>query len=522
MGRRPFFDAQPLHYQDGVMSFIYRSGQHTAEETWLVAVDIREHVPVDKKIRLAKIMQNSKFFVRNDSNFLYVGTYNGTGCQGHREWVMQGYDLATGQPFPALQLPSLYGSDLRLTLVFEIYDGYLYASSNQSSFEVEEIDWTSYYHCCRFPLRDPTPEHLERRQIFRRQHRDGPINDSWTDIALDKDERTGTIFITECRREWKQGGSDQQRTYYSAPLLFSDEFQNADSEDVVTSTYPADDPLAKVLDEKSRASWSASVPHLPRNYHPEPVDAPHSFLLSKTKYRTFIPSSLTHLDLVIDDWPPRHAMPVPVTPRHWGQQVRLRLGSRAQCSPTDPKTNSFYDPTFDHEGPIPDSEERFKDRGIDLWPPTDAPVELLDLLNPAYEPNATSRFIGDVFAVADERSLAYMSAPLLSAEGENRNIVLVNFDPDIRFPRLDKLKGCGFARKNRVKTEEKDVVMKDAVDVGKGKEKEKEVFAWQGNFQQEGEKEGQQKKKWNWWSLESAKYLEIGRGFKFDYGREEI
>lgn len=517
-GAKTFHSVDLLHCQDGVLSFLYRSGQNFTEETWLIAIDIRENHPIDKRIRLVTLMPNSKFFVRNDSHFLYVGSYNGMGSFGSREWVMQGYDLSNGQLQPVLNLPNLYGSDLRQTLAFEIYDGYLYALSNQSSFEVEEIDWTSYFHCYRFPLHTPTSDHLERRQLFRRQHREGPINDSWTHLDLHRDEQTGNLFITECRREWKNGHSAQQRTYYSAPLLFSDQAEGIDSQDVGVS-YPVGDPLVKVLDEKSRPNWSESVPHLPRNCHPEPIDSPHTFLLAKTKYRTFIPSSLAYLDLVIDDFPSRRGgiQVVRTNTRHWQQQIRIRLGSRKQCSPIDPVTKLLHKPTVSNERSITDSEERFADRGIALWPPTNAPMELLDLLNPAHDPNVmTSRTIGDVFAVADERSLVYMPAPTFRSRVENKSIILVNFDSSIKFKGLTRLEKDEFGRKSWVKKEKAKAIKYDVIETGRG-------MGWANNGKEQppsGFREGDQevsqttREQWDWWTVEVAKYLEIGKGFE--------
>lgn len=515
-GAKKFLSVDLLHCQDGVLSFLYRSGQNITEETWLIAIDIRENHPIDKRIRLVTLVPNSKFFVRNDSHFLYVGSYNGMGSFGSREWVMQGYDLSNGQLQPVLNLPNLYGSDLRQTLVFEIYDGYLYALSNQSSFEVEEIDWTSYFHCYRFPLHTPTSEQLERRQLFRRQHREGPINDSWTHLDLHRDERTGNLYITECRREWKDGHSAQQRTYYSALLLFSDQTE-VDSEDVGVS-YPAGDPLVKVLDEKSRPNWSESVPHLPRNCHPEPIDSEYTFLLAKTKYRTFIPSSLANLDLVIDDFPSRRGgIQVDTTnTRHWQQQIRIRLGSRMQCSPVDPATKLLHEPTIVDERSIPDSEERFADRGIALWPPNNAPMELLDLMNPARDPNVmTSRTIGDVFAVADERSLVYMPAPTFRSKVENKSIILVNFDRGINFQGLTRPERNEFGKKIWVKKEKAKVRKYDVIETGRG-------MGWANSGEEQppsGFKERDQdrsqsaREQTDWWSVEDAKYLEIGKGF---------
>lgn len=521
---KPFARAELLHYQDGILSFLYRSplfnGKYDAEETWLMAINIRSSILPANRVRLAMMVQNSRFWVRNDSCYLYVGTHDGMGDHGHHEWVLQGYNLSNGHPSSSLQLPDLFGTDLRQTVIFEIFDGHLYAVSNQSSFEVEEVDWTSYYHCYRVPLHDPTRGRLQRHKIYRRQHREGPINDSWTDLGLHKDERTGDLFISECRREWKDGTSTQQRTYYrSDPLAFDDEPMDADAGPIM---YPVNDPLVKTLDEKSRPLYSEPVPRLPRNYQPEPVTATktfETFILAKTKYKTFIPASSAYLDLVVDNYPPRQPTPTPPPPRHWQQQLRLRVGSRILASPIDPATNLLYKGT-PREDPIPDSEEHFTDRGISLWPPATAHPELLDLLNPALVPNSTSRMIGDVVAVADERTLIYMAAPPYRPEGENRNIVLVNFDRGIQFRgingnELPLMRACAVSGNE----EGREVTLRED-QAAKGKGKEREVPAmdmdtmsadddgWEAEAREEPETR-------SWWREECAGYLAVGRGFRF-------
>lgn len=516
---KPCSRAELLHYQDGVLCFLYRAAianaQYGTEELWLFAIDVREGLPISNRVRLAIIMQNSKFFVRNNSRYLYVGSHDGMGSHGHHEWVLQGYDLSNGQPKQSLQLPDFFGTDLRQTVVFEIYDDYLYALSNQSSFEVEEIDWTSFYHCHRFSLEHPIMELLERKQIFRRQHRDGPINDSWTDLDLNRDEQTGTLFITECRREWKNGLSTQQRTYYREPLPaeFLDDTQNTDP-----MKYPANDPLVKVLDEKSKALYSESVPRIPRNFHPEPITATaQTFLLAKTKYRNYIPASSAFLDLVIDDYPPRQPTTASLPSRHWLQQLRLRIVSRVQSSPIDPATKCLYESTL-QEDPIPDSEERFTDRGIVLWPPVTAPTELLDLLNPAYVPNSTSRMIGDVVAMADERSLVYMPTPQFRQEGENRHIVFVNFDPAIRILGLPLMPGSELGGTGEVGRE---VFMKGD-RLGNVKERGIETAADEDAEMQCGTKKSRDDEQQGWWRVESAMHLTFGKGFGFKYEGENI
>lgn len=143
-------------------------------------------------------------------------------------------------------------------------------------------------------------------------------------------------------------------------------------------------------------------------------------------------------------------------------------------------------------------------------------MELLDLLNPAHDPNVmTSRTIGDVFAVADERSLVYMPAPTLRSKVENKCIILVNFDRGIKFQGLARLERNELGKKTWVKKEKAKVKKNDVIETGRG-------MGWANSGKEqppsgfrEGNQDGSQttREQRDWWSVEDAKYLEIGKGF---------
>jgi hypothetical protein len=131
-----------------------------------------------------RLETTSRLFVRQDASSLFYGTHAHTNnSHHHREWLIEGTNLETSERYPPVQLDDFVGTDLGLTVCFEIYNGYFYALSNQTSFDLEEIDWTSYYHCIRFPVADPTAVQTTKR-IWRRQHIEGPINDTWTSLLL--------------------------------------------------------------------------------------------------------------------------------------------------------------------------------------------------------------------------------------------------------------------------------------------------------------------------------------------------
>ena len=516
-----------LQYQCGTLALL-SSSDGTSGEAWLFAVDVRASTPSTERVKLlVSVAASSKKFVRQDSQYLCYGTHTGIGSHGHREWEVQCYKLNAQGVHPEivghkpLQLEDLVGSDLGVTVAFRVRKDFLYALSNQTTFDIEEVDWTSYYHCYRFPLKDPRIENLEKMRIWRRQHREGPINDSWTDLALHVEECTGNLLIVESRREWQNGQSTQWRTYYTQPLAFptwqipcdwndapSSAFAaSASNEPVVAQSLPLDDPLVQTLDEDSKPNWEPGRKRLPKYYHPEysgdPNLAPPRFLLPKTKYRTYDPNCSAFLDLVVDE--------KALLPHCHHPHLRLRIGSRQLRSPLDPGDESspngvLRQPDKDQDTgvPIDGTEDRFIDRGVCMWPPLDASADLLDVINPGRQQSRSS-YIGEIHAVADERSIIYKIG---SADVE-KPITLINFDPGIRLRGLRKLDPPlthGRAEIETVDEGMREVTLeKLSEERANGKARactEERVFAaveWIGD---------------SWFREEKAMYRVIGKGFQ--------
>ncbi|KAI9680638.1 MAG: hypothetical protein M1817_004078 [Caeruleum heppii] len=435
-----------LSFNEGVLVGLFTYGE-SANQSYLVAVRLRpDSLDAAEHLIFHPVQNTTQIFARNNASYVYYGTHSVLGSHGHHEWVIQGISLRTREAFPSkVHLRNFVGSDLEITVCFEIFGDHFYALSNQTSFDVEEIDWTSHYHCYRFPLHDPRQDSLEiQDDIWRRSHIEGPINDSWTDLRLDVDETSGQVRIVESRREWKNGGSASQRTHYVQPISFGEIGSESTKAVVGTASgvatpwpnLPADDPLTALLDPDDKPTFSPARPRLPKHVHPG-SDSPRTFILAKTKLRYYNPSCGAYLDLVDDPENP---------PRDGGfrlqQRLRLRIGSRQLAPPaTDPLTKMLVRPAEDKDtGALRyGSEEVYRDRNdgkITLWPPEQPPAPapvnahyalLNSILNPVSRPEGS-----EVEGTADERSVLYATGPLDSAD---RTLILVNFDQGIRLPR---------------------------------------------------------------------------------------
>ncbi|TVY91236.1 hypothetical protein LAWI1_G003701, partial [Lachnellula willkommii] len=220
---------QILYYSDRIISCLYRSSGPDST-AWLITFHVRY-----KAILLVEELDSTeKIFVRHNREFLYFGTNSDLGNDGHKKWVIRGYSFRGKEWFKQkIHLPDMVGNEIGSTICFEFHDEHFYALSNQTSFEVEEIDWTSFYHCIRFPLNSPCKELIEKTEndktTWRRQHQEGPIDDRWTFLRLATDETTGILKIIESRKEWYMGASRSQRTYYTTEIKFP-ELKHDDSD----------------------------------------------------------------------------------------------------------------------------------------------------------------------------------------------------------------------------------------------------------------------------------------------------
>ena len=428
-------DLQPrishLSYTKGILACLCEMGE--TGESWLIVIDWdpskHESTPESEAKRRILLCEQlnctTKLFIQHNGSYLYYGTHSAIGSHGHHEWMIQGFNLSNGRPVTEkpIQLADFFGSELGSTVCFGIHKGHFYAVSNQTSLEVEEVDWTSQYHCIQFALDERKPI-LRPRKRWRRQHEEGPLNDSWTELSLQRAVQTDELLIVECRKEYMGGGSANIRTYYILPLSLSD------SDEIPKNFgYPENDPLTKTLDDNSKPNYEPAQKRIRRFCHPEySLDrlgpgrfASQEFILAKTKFRGYNLATSSFIDLVND----------PASRPGFARQhdrIRLRIASRTQKSPLidDPKVPGHFllrSKETDRDGnPIEHSEEDFHATEVqNLWPPNDAPTELFDVLCPGGR-------VGQVDAMADDMAIVYMTGSRANPNGE-RAIILINFDP---------------------------------------------------------------------------------------------
>ncbi|KAI1506521.1 hypothetical protein F5X99DRAFT_423146 [Biscogniauxia marginata] len=284
-----------------------------ATEYHLIIFNPKEH----KLLKTYHLDSAHRIFVRNNDNYLYVGTHTGEGADGFRN---------------GMYLNDMFGYDIGSSICFEIFDEYFYGLSNQSVFEIDDPDWTSYYYCFRFPLDEPSRETMQimrKEDSWRRNHVEGPIDDRWGFLKFERDEATGCISIVECRREWLKGRSGSQRTYYTTNVVFrKEDTQGADQKPAPNVT------IGGFVDPPGPNGFIPSrSPH--QVYKGDNSSVPSMLTRSKTHYCSYFRSCHTFLDLL--DEPSRKDSDT--------QYIRLRAGYRCLkpvvSAVSDSSTSSF-------------------------------------------------------------------------------------------------------------------------------------------------------------------------------------
>jgi hypothetical protein len=486
---------QILYYSNGIISCVY-SSNGPDPTAWLIAFSI--------KVRMHPVVQEldsmDKIFIRHNKQYLYYGTHSEIGVDGYKKWVIHGYDFKKRQWFDRkVHLPDMVGSEIGSTICFEFYNEYFYALSNQTSFEVEEIDWTSFYHCVRFPLASPCMDLLEKtdnHDMWRRQHQEGPIDDRWTSLKMDVDEGTGELKIVESRKEWAFGSSRSRRTYYTTRIIFPEPPKDEDihDEDIRNEDLGAHSFTLGSMDLGSSTSSLGQSSSSSSSSLASSTSSSSTLAISElTTPPSTTPPRKHHHDLSIlpfdpltkllraDDnphhmvAPPRKAWEThpgddgstkPTTtlarcrirsyhtlantfldlvddplPSDWRstQRLRLRAGSR-QLGP--PLTHPDHDAKAGLLREAPNDlqaalDEMYHERPIQLWPAAQDPNSQDADLDAVYSLLNPPSHLGNVDGTADERSMVYVTGGC----GKPQAIIFVGFDPGMKLAGLKRWGG---------------------------------------------------------------------------------
>ncbi|KAF7714506.1 Uncharacterized protein PECH_000376 [Penicillium ucsense] len=432
-----------LGFQQGVVVFTL-TGLHE-ESLALVALDVTPKL-THRSWRLLlnePIPASRRVVVRHSNKYLWYAVYlDDLGIYG--TWLCCGYDLDTRAEFK-FTLDQMVTSYLGRDIHFQIIDEHLYVVSTENM-TYDDEQFSSYYYWACFAPRQEDRKWSGR--VWRREHREGPIDDLWTALSIQRDTATGRPMIVECRREWSLGKDEGRRTIYTHPLPTVEELDLVDPEDrqdsngSVASCRHSEDSF-KGDDQDDFSIDVLAAKRLRRGEHHEHElgeewNLRRGFIYAHTKHHAYDLASSTFIDLVNDQIPRGHGSQMQ-------DRLRLRTVSRKRRLSHDgyglegePGWTSGQDPPAKRPMKVHVSDERFVSRGVRMWPREDGPAQIHQLLTPAEE-------AGPVSVVSDDRSLIYsISSPGLPEH--HRALVLISFDPSLRISSMKSL-NCGQALK---------------------------------------------------------------------------
>ena len=437
-----------------------------------------------------EVPYSSSLFVRHTKDYLYFGTHDGSSNKhSHNEWVIQGIALRSDKLFPAecrnqtegqnsndrlskrIQLEDFAGYDIGRQVVFHIHDGWFYAITNCSAFEVVEVDWSSFYHCIRFRVDDPVLDELNvMDNIYRRQHNEGVLDDRWTDISLQVDEQTNDLVIVEARDE--NGKSGHSRSWYITPIDW-------EAMAVPILPGPDGDPYLPIRDCNSK--YTPEQLRMPWQVHPEtshPPYKPTNFILTNTKFRKYNLNAQTFIDLVVDDNCCKE--------KKGGPCIRLRSGYRRVTPSLSSQSNKSLtvannkgkaklalEPP-DQEFPIESINNHYHYSKVTLWPPQfnageDTPVAH-DIMN---KPDFNDRrAIGVPYIVnGDESFVCFLVKESRAQSDCEGKLVVICYEASSWAMKMDMLHSGGRPpkRKSDVLLEESEAADRDTI---KGKKQD--------------------------------------------------
>lgn len=196
-----------LHFASGILAFL--AGER------LVLLDVRPGYQSRLRYTITLTSTRNLFVRLNDSNLFYGRCIinNDDIMVWSIQWI--GYSttpITNGTPFI---LTGIKGTNLGRDVCFDIFDNHLYAVSTVAKQETEMNHWRSFYSVACIPPGSKSPN---LHTIWRRDHKEKPIDELRTSISLCIDETTGKPMILEGRVEWHEAWSRNVRTYYKEPL----------------------------------------------------------------------------------------------------------------------------------------------------------------------------------------------------------------------------------------------------------------------------------------------------------------
>ena len=399
---------QLIHYGRGIL--LIRMNNNS-DPKYLVVINIRKGVPLQERLLMIRRC-SSDCEAKTDGRYMIVLE------EVEHGWDIELYDLEDEHLGMQRRHLPLYISNCKAGR--QIYDGWFYLLTNDHHNAIGRWD---YYYCYRFPLdhfrsvtsyraagTEPLPEQLQVVRVKRQQPRTRPNNDlepriPWSSLELCRDEYSGQLVIVE---GWHHNGEEDDAAnahYTFQPLQFPEPNSAIDT---------ATPDLEFFYGGPVQTLNPADLPQAEKDCEcPRDRD-------DRLKARNYVPRASTFLDVYLgSDEAPDSGK---------GFEFRLAVGSYHRASSGESGTSQPHKNVY-----YPDDNNERQYVGVRRFPPNGAPKVLSDLLCP------TRKLKWPTISSHDPRSILYSTKRLDRKLNDAYQLVLINFDPWIRFPGLETM-----------------------------------------------------------------------------------
>lgn len=427
------FTLQVEGFQHGILSLkVY----NPESNYYTFMINTRRNVPLESRVR--KFHEHLEYRQEMNTDGRYMISANYSRPNGDRRhwprWAVDCYDLEDiGRVMPELLLRDIISHDIFVDIDFKMYDGWLYILCSQHSpLPNDDGDEKSFYYCYRFPVDDvhpaapwkigsgsawsphsPLPARLEIVRIKRQRPWISEedlyeANEPFQRLNLQQDVQTGDFLMVECLQDSQSGEVCPKARYYFQPLIFPN-----------PTGYTVNSPNTRIED----IVHTLNIEDLPRG--DPPLECPN-YTFDKVGTRSYTPTASAFYDVGIQS--------SATIGSKKGQRFCLSVGSRGRASPISNDTGLLHSTDesvqelLDHDG------EPLVDRGVCQFPSNNCSASLLDLLSPSPSMEGHSGA-----TTHDAPSIVCVTACPYRNKEEEYKLILVNFDPSIRFPGLETM-----------------------------------------------------------------------------------
>ena len=469
-----------MDYKEGLLLISMK--HFHSNSLYLVVINIRKGIPLQERLLMIRWCSGN-VVAKTDGRCIIVLD------DSERSGNLDLYDLEDKQQrIRKLYLPgctNLFMED------YQIYDGWFYLLGRDNH----------HIYCYSFPLKQSrpvgtyvvdAPEQLQILRVKRRQPR--ARQNCWPSLKLRRNEYSGQLVIIEGSLYGeKDGASNPQYAFQSLQIPE----QNSA---IYTATPACKNDFHKFVQILNPAALRRAEKDC------ECPSDPGDRIIA----RSYVPKVSTYFDVYLGS----NANPDSAK----GFEFRLAVGSCHRAAQSESEFGQLEKVSSEKlGGASPDDDNERQSVRVRRFPPNGAPKALSDLLCP------TGRLNGPKISPDDPRSILYSTKRLHRRLNDTADqLLLINFDPWIRFPRLEPMVLHPPTTELTAKEYENELIRakKDKIFIS-GEEYEAKAekrAAKQAKIDEmnKAEKAGKVwKPKSEWFWNERAMYLDIGQGFQF-------